>query len=90
MLMEFLVVVNYSSLCAVRHWIGRQRWPSIYQSDVEQLFRGRKVPRASADEGLPLWQDHVFMILQKNAANPTDYCRLPPNRVIELGMQVTI
>ena len=57
---------------------------------LSNYFVGRKVRRASADEGLPLWQDHVFMILQKNAANPTDYCRLPPNRVIELAMQVTI
>ena len=53
-------------------------------------FVGRIIPCASADEGMPLWQDRIFVFLQKNAANPIEYFNLPPNRVIELGIQVTV
>ena len=53
-------------------------------------FIGRNVPCASATEGMPLWQDRIFMFLQKNSASPTERFHIPPNRVIELGMQVTI
>ncbi len=53
-------------------------------------FLGRTVPRASADEGMPLWQDYLFIFLQTNAASPTDFFNIPPNRVIELGRQVTV
>jgi KUP system potassium uptake protein len=39
---------------------------------------------------MPLWQDLLFIMLYKNAADPTDYFNIPPNRVIELGAQYAI
>jgi KUP system potassium uptake protein len=39
---------------------------------------------------MPLWQDRLFIFLQKNAANPTEFFHIPPGRVIELGAQVTV
>ena len=45
---------------------------------------------ARKDVGLPLWQDHVFDFLARNAARATAFYRLPPERVIEIGIQVEI
>lgn len=36
------------------------------------------------------WRENLFFFLSRNASRPTQYYRLPPNRVIELGMQVLL
>ena len=42
------------------------------------------------DFGLPLWQDHVFDFMARNAARADAFYHLPPERVVELGIQVEI
>jgi KUP system potassium uptake protein len=54
------------------------------------FFIGRNTIKADADKGMPLWQDRIFMFLQRNAASPTDFLRIPPGKVLELGEQVTV
>jgi KUP system potassium uptake protein len=54
------------------------------------FFLGRRSVVPSAQSGMPLWQDKVFIFLMKNAANPTDFYKIPPGRVVELGTQVTV
>ena len=54
------------------------------------FFLGRRSVVASAQEGMPLWQDRLFIFLMRNAANPTDFFRIPPGRVVEMGTQVTV
>ncbi len=54
------------------------------------FFLGRRSVVPSAQSGMPLWQDKVFIFLLKNAGNPTDFFRIPPGRVVELGAQVTV
>jgi KUP system potassium uptake protein len=54
------------------------------------FFLGRRSVVPSAQSGMPLWQDKLFIFLMKNAANPTDFYKIPPGRVVELGTQVTI
>jgi KUP system potassium uptake protein len=39
---------------------------------------------------MPLWQDRIFMFLQRNASDPTDFFKIPPGKVLELGEQVTV
>ena len=53
-------------------------------------FIGRNTLKAAANEGMPLWQDHLFMFLQRNASDPTDFLKIPPGKVLELGEQVTV
>ncbi|MBX9795986.1 potassium transporter Kup [Sphingomonas sp.] len=53
-------------------------------------FIGRNTLKASSEEGMPLWQDRIFMFLQRNASDPTDFLRIPPGKVLELGEQVTV
>ena len=54
------------------------------------VFLGRRSIVPSANSGMPLWQDKLFIFLMKNSANPTDFFKIPPGRVVELGAQVTV
>jgi len=54
------------------------------------FFLGRRSVVPSANSGMPLWQDRLFIFLMKNAANPTDFFKIPPGRVVELGTQVSV
>ncbi len=54
------------------------------------FFLGRRSVVASAQSGMPLWQDKLFIFLMRNAAHPTDFYKIPPGRVVELGTQVTV
>ncbi|HJV42547.1 potassium transporter Kup [Caulobacter sp.] len=54
------------------------------------FFLGRRSIVPSANSGMPLWQDQLYIYLMKNAANPTDFFKIPPGRVVEMGAQVTV
>jgi len=54
------------------------------------FFLGRRSVVPDIRSGMPLWQDHLFMFLMRNAANPTEFFHIPPGRVVELGAQVTV
>lgn len=54
------------------------------------FFVGRRSVVPSANSGMPLWQDKLFIFLMKNAANPTEFFHIPPGRVVELGTQVSV
>ena len=43
-----------------------------------------------AESGMPYWQDRLFIALANAAIDPSDYFRLPANRVVELGSHVII
>ena len=63
---------------------------SIADPMTTSFFIGRNTLRASANEGLPLWQDGILIFLQRNASDPTDFFQIPANRVVELGVQVVV
>jgi KUP system potassium uptake protein len=54
------------------------------------FFLGRRSLVPSANQGMPLWQDRLYIFLMRNAANPTDFFHIPPGRVVELGTQVSV
>jgi KUP system potassium uptake protein len=54
------------------------------------FFLGRRSIVPDVRSGMPMWQDRLFIFLTKNAANPTDFFKIPPGRVVELGAQVTV
>ncbi len=53
-------------------------------------FIGRNTIKPAENQGMPLWQDRIFMFLQRNASDPTDFLKIPPGKVLELGEQVTV
>lgn len=54
------------------------------------FFLGRRSVVSSATGGMPPWQDRLFIYLARNATNPTDFFRIPPGRVVEMGAQVAV
>jgi KUP system potassium uptake protein len=36
------------------------------------------------------WRKNLFALMSRNAANPTTFFGIPPNRVVELGAQVKL
>ncbi|SMC92485.1 potassium transporter Kup [Rhizobium sp. RU36D] len=54
------------------------------------FYLGRRKLVPDAKSGMPYWQDRLFISLANAAADPSDYFRLPTNRVVELGSHVII
>jgi len=54
------------------------------------FFLGRRSVVPSAQSGMPLWQDRLFIALSRSANDATDYFQIPTGRVVEVGTQVTI
>ncbi len=54
------------------------------------FFIGRHMLSPSHEVGLPFWQDIIFIILQRNASDPTEFFQIPPGRVVELGTRIEI
>ena len=52
------------------------------------FFLSRETILASKQPGMALWRERVFAFMSRNAQPPTDFFRIPANRVVELGMQV--
>jgi KUP system potassium uptake protein len=54
------------------------------------FYLGRRKLIADANSGMPGWQDRLFIALAGAATDPSDYFRLPANRVVELGAHVSV
>jgi KUP system potassium uptake protein len=65
---------------------------SEFQFDPEQasFFLGRESVRCGAVSGLKSWRKRLFAWMSQNARDATSFFSLPPNRVVELGTQVSI
>lgn len=60
--------------------------------DPEELtyFLGREHIFAAPRPGMALWREHLFALLSSNSRSATDFFRLPPHQVVELGAQIKI
>lgn len=61
----------------------------IKESDTT-YFVSRETIIPSKKSGMALWRERMFAVLSRNAQSATAFFHLPPNRVVELGMQVEI
>src|SRR5262249_37555991 len=53
-------------------------------------FLSRNTLIATERPGMALWRERLFVLLSRNAGRPGQFFNLPPNRVVELGMQVEL
>jgi KUP system potassium uptake protein len=65
------------------HGLDIDPWRATY-------ILSRNTLLASKNPGMALWREKLFVFLTRNASRPTEFFRLPPNRVVELGMQIEI
>jgi KUP system potassium uptake protein len=53
-------------------------------------FLGRRAIRVAARSALPIWQQRLFIMLANQSSRAIDFFRIPPDRVVELGMQMSV
>jgi KUP system potassium uptake protein len=58
--------------------------------DTEDLtyFLGRETIIVTRRTGMAIWREKLFVLMARNAVRATAFFRLPPERVVELGVQV--
>lgn len=52
------------------------------------FFLGRETIIPSAQPGMAIWREHLFSFMSKNAIRATAYFNIPPEQVMEVGIQV--
>jgi KUP system potassium uptake protein len=68
---------------------AREHGLEMDEGDVT-YFLGRETLIASRNPGMAIWRERLFVLMARNAVRATTYFRLPPERVVELGVQVEI
>ena len=58
--------------------------------DAEDVtyFLGRETIIVTHLEGMAVWREKLSVLMARNEVRATDFFRLPPERVVELGVQV--
>jgi KUP system potassium uptake protein len=56
--------------------------------DDTTYFLGRETIIVTARPGMAAWRETLFVLMARNAVRATAFFRLPPERVVELGVQV--
>jgi KUP system potassium uptake protein len=51
-------------------------------------FLGRETLIVTRQKGMAQWREKLFVVMARNAVRATAFFRLPPERVVELGVQV--
>jgi KUP system potassium uptake protein len=51
-------------------------------------FLGRETILVTRRKGMAIWREKLFVLMARNAVRATAFFRLPPERVVELGVQV--
>jgi KUP system potassium uptake protein len=59
-------------------------------NDDVTFFLGRETLIVSRTPGMTMWRERLFVLMARNAVRATAFFRLPPERVVELGVQVEI
>src|SRR4051794_80135 len=54
------------------------------------FFLGLETLLATRRPGLPLWRERLFVLIARNAVRANSFFKIPPERVVELGMQVEL
>jgi KUP system potassium uptake protein len=60
------------------------------ESDDTTYFLGRETLIVGSAPGMAKWRERLFALMARNAVRPTGFFRLPPERVVELGVQVEL
>ncbi|MBA3297485.1 MAG: potassium transporter Kup [Acidobacteria bacterium] len=54
------------------------------------FFVGLETLLSTKRQGMPRWRERLFALMSRNAVRATSFFRIPPDRVVELGMQIEL
>lgn len=89
----YRIIANYGFMETpkIKHILEACREQGIPFSIQETTFvLGRETILPTGDPNMPVWREKLFAIMARNAERPTVYFKIPPNQVIEVGIQVEI
>jgi len=69
--------------------LERQHGLALELSDTS-FFLARDTVVPSNLPGMAVWRERLFAWMMQNAAKPSDFFKIPPNRVVELGTKIEI
>jgi KUP system potassium uptake protein len=58
--------------------------------DDVTYFLGRETLLVTKSPGMAMWRERLFVLMARNAVRAPTFFRLPPERVVELGVQVEL
>jgi KUP system potassium uptake protein len=61
-----------------------------FKSMETTYFLGRERLLVTAKPGMAMWRERLFAFMARNAQGATAFFRIPPNRVVELGVQIEL
>lgn len=90
-LYRIIVKYGFMEIPKMRHILEACREKDLNFKVNETTFvLGRETILPSSQPEMPLWQEKIFALMSRNAQRPTAFFRIPPNQVIEVGIQVEI
>jgi KUP system potassium uptake protein len=95
------IAPNFWRACARYGFMERPDIPALLQQahthgcnvsldDVTYYVGHETVVHREDGKGLPRWLERLFAFMQRNSVHVSDFFRLPPEAVVELGRQVSI
>ncbi|MBL8791595.1 MAG: potassium transporter Kup [Rhizobiales bacterium] len=57
---------------------------------LASYFMGRRTIRLSPRSPMPFWQQRIFIMLANQSSRAIEFFRIPPDRVVELGLQMSV
>jgi KUP system potassium uptake protein len=69
--------------------LARTQGLDIDPDDIT-YFLGKETLIVTNTPGMALWRERLFVVMARNAVRATAFFKLPPERVVELGVQVEI
>ncbi len=67
-----------------------ERHGLVVQDSDTTYYLGRQTLLTSGDAPVARWRKMLFSFLARNSRPPTAFFNLPPNRVVELGLQIEL
>jgi KUP system potassium uptake protein len=61
-----------------------------YEPGRTSYFLGRETLLTHGDSKMFRWRKALFSFISRNARSATQYFGIPPDRVVELGMQINL
>jgi KUP system potassium uptake protein len=58
--------------------------------DRTTFFLGVETLLEPKDPGMPRWRERLFVFMSRNAVRATSFFKIPPQRVVEIGIQVEL
>lgn len=88
---RIVVYYGFMETPKMKHILDALRNQEIHFNVNETTFvLGRETILPSNHPGMPIWREKIFALMSKNAQRPTAFFKIPPNQVIEVGIQIEI